>query len=110
MALQKSSALDAIRLEEHVGLPPGTLRKITTDPHRFVNSQVIQSLADPFDIDIEACFKSAQLSPDVRDTWKREADAEEFVTVAGSGKIRLSDNDRLKLYMILRALRELDKV
>lgn len=109
-ALQKTNAYDAIKLEEHVGLSPGMLGKIAVDPDRFINSEVIQALADPFDIDINACFvKATDIKDEIAEAWSREADEENFVAIAGANNVELSHDDRLQLYMILRALRELDK-
>lgn len=102
-----STMLQSI-LETHLGLESGTVRRLASGDTQALNCRVIEGLAAPLDLKLENAFGSfVNLTPEDEQEWAQVAESEDFVPVGGAGTLTCMSDQRVRLFMLLRALREL---
>ena len=106
--LKRISGLDAAELQNYSGLPNGTLADIVAGKSDLIDADVIEAVADPISLHVDSAFGPlVNFSDDDEAIWTRQADKERFVALAGADTINWTMTQRVKLYVLLRAIREL---
>ena len=97
------------QLEEYVGFASGELDRILNAGPEAINSDVVQTLCDPFRITIEDGFGpfDEDKFQAQADEWTKRAADDEFVPVAGATDGAWPEHETVKLFVMLCALQQL---
>ena len=106
--LKEITGLDAAELQNYSGLPCGTISNIVAGKSDLIDADVIEAVADPINLKVDAAFGPLVNFSDADEIiWTRQADKERFVALAGADPTSWTSTQRVKLFVLLRAIREL---